>query len=78
MNALKLGIVSCLYLGCSPFATGTVIVALTMMLVILPAAAAWGVGGDALSHLMADEGTRRNVALALGLAIAATVVLVWI
>jgi threonine/homoserine/homoserine lactone efflux protein len=61
-----------------PLATGTLVVALTMMLVILPAAAAWGIGGDALSRLMADEGTSRRVAVALGLTIAATVVLVWI
>jgi hypothetical protein len=58
--------------------TGTIVVALTMMVVVLPAASAWGIGGDALSRLMADEGTRGKVAVALGLTIAATVALVWI
>jgi threonine/homoserine/homoserine lactone efflux protein len=60
-----------------PIATGTVLVAATMMIVVVPAAAAWSLGGGALSRLIGGARTRRAVSLALGAAIAVTVVLVW-
>jgi threonine/homoserine/homoserine lactone efflux protein len=57
---------------------GTVLVALTMMLVIVPAAAAWSVGGGTLSRFLGGERTRGRVSLVLAIAVAVTVVLVWI
>jgi threonine/homoserine/homoserine lactone efflux protein len=65
-----------------PIATGSILVAVTMMLVILPSAALWAAGGGALGRFIAGEGRRRVVSrvvsLVLAASLAATVALVWI
>ena len=57
---------------------GTALVALTMMLVIVPTAAAWSVGGGALNRSVAGDGSGRAVSLGFAAAIAASVALVWL
>lgn len=57
---------------------GSVLVAVTMMVVIVPTASLWAGAGGALSRLMTGERTRRVVGLALAALLAATVVYVWI
>jgi len=61
-----------------PIATGSLVVAGTMMVVILPTAALWAGAGDALGRLIADARTRRVVSLVLAVIVAATVAYVWI
>jgi len=61
-----------------PVVAGSVAVAVTMMLVILPTAAAWAAGGAAIARFLALERTRRIVGLVLAALLAASVVLVWI
>jgi threonine/homoserine/homoserine lactone efflux protein len=61
-----------------PVVAGSVAVALTMMLVILPTAAAWAAGGAAIARFLAVERTRRIVGLVLAALLAASVVLVWV
>jgi len=61
-----------------PVVAGSVAVAVTMMLVILPTAAAWAAGGAAIARFLAVERTRRIVGLVLAALLAASVVLVWI
>ena len=61
-----------------PVPVGVALVTLTMMLVILPSASIWAVGGDALGRWLADPRARRAISVALALLVAATVVLVWI
>jgi threonine/homoserine/homoserine lactone efflux protein len=58
--------------------TGSIVVALTMMIVVVPTAALWAGGGRLLSPLMADARRHRIVSLLLAGMLAATVVLVWI
>jgi threonine/homoserine/homoserine lactone efflux protein len=60
-----------------PVALGSVLVAVTMMVIIVPCAALWAVAGDALGRLLADARARRAVSLVLAVSVAATVVLVW-
>jgi threonine/homoserine/homoserine lactone efflux protein len=61
-----------------PVALGSVLVAATMMLVIVPTAAVWAAGGGAMSSFVEGERRQRIVAIALGVVVAATVVLVWV
>jgi threonine/homoserine/homoserine lactone efflux protein len=61
-----------------PVATGSVLVVLVMIIVILPCAAAWALGGGLLSRFLAGERNGRIVSLVLAALVAATVALVWI
>jgi len=61
-----------------PVLAGSVLVAATMMLVILPSAALWAIGGEALNRLIADDRTRRAVSIVLAALVAGTVILVWL
>lgn len=61
-----------------PIVAGSLLVAVTMLLVILPTASLWAIGGDALSRLVSSERWRRPIALTLAALVAATVVSVWI
>jgi threonine/homoserine/homoserine lactone efflux protein len=61
-----------------PIASGSILVAVTMMLVVIPTAALWAGGGGALSRFIAGDRAHRIVSLALAGLLAATVVLVWI
>ncbi len=61
-----------------PVVVGSVVVAVTMMIVILPTAALWAAGGGVLSRFIAGERANRAVSLGLAALLAATVVFVWI
>jgi threonine/homoserine/homoserine lactone efflux protein len=61
-----------------PIVAGTVLVALTMMVVILPTASLWAVAGEAIGRLLAGERSSRIVSGILAVLLAATIVLVWI
>ena len=61
-----------------PIATGSLLVAVAMMLVIVPTAELWAAGGGALNGLLSGARTHRFVSLALAGIVAATVVWVWI
>ena len=61
-----------------PIATGSLLVAAAMMLVIVPTAELWAAGGGALNGLLSGARTHRFVSLALAAIVAATVVWVWI
>ncbi len=58
--------------------TGSVAVAATMMVVILPAASVWAAGGHALGQLVASQRASRTVSLVLALLLVATVAWIWI
>ena len=57
---------------------GSTLVAITMMLVVIPTAALWAGGGDALSRLVSSERAQRIVSLALAGLVVVTVAFVWI
>jgi threonine/homoserine/homoserine lactone efflux protein len=57
---------------------GSIVVASTMMVVVVPSAALWAAGGDALSRFIAGERAHRVVSVALAVVLAATVVVVWV
>jgi threonine/homoserine/homoserine lactone efflux protein len=57
---------------------GSLLVAATMMVVVVPTAAVWAGGGRVLGPLMADERTHRLVSLVLAVLLAGTVAFVWI
>jgi threonine/homoserine/homoserine lactone efflux protein len=61
-----------------PVSTGSLLVALTMMVAVIPCAALWAGAGGALSRLMTAPRSRRAVSLGLALLLAATIVFVWI
>jgi len=61
-----------------PVLAGSVLVAATMMLVIVPSAALWAIGCEALNRLIADDRTRRAVSIVLAALVAGTVILVWL
>jgi threonine/homoserine/homoserine lactone efflux protein len=61
-----------------PVMTGTVVVALVMMSMIIPAASVWAGAGDAMSRWLSGERTRRAVSVVLGAMVIGTIVLVWI
>jgi|KBSSwiStaDraftv2_1062776.scaffolds.fasta_scaffold929777_1 threonine/homoserine/homoserine lactone efflux protein len=57
---------------------GSLAVAGTMMMVILPCAAAWAVAGGAMSRLLSGERAGRAVSLVLGGLVAVSVIAVWL
>ena len=61
-----------------PVVAGSILVAVTMMLVVLPSAALWAAGGGVLSRLIAGERSSRIVSLVMAALIAATVIGVWV
>jgi threonine/homoserine/homoserine lactone efflux protein len=61
-----------------PILEGSLLVAGTMMVVVVPTAALWAGAGRALSGLMARPRSQRLVSLGLALLLASTVVEVWI
>ena len=61
-----------------PVIVGSLLVALTMVVVVIPTAALWSSAGGALSRLIAGDRTRRAVSLVLAVLLAATVVYVWV
>jgi threonine/homoserine/homoserine lactone efflux protein len=61
-----------------PIATGSLLVAGVMMVVIAPTAGAWAAGGGAIGRLLVNDRRRRAVSMALAFILALTVVSVWI
>jgi threonine/homoserine/homoserine lactone efflux protein len=61
-----------------PILEGSLLVAGTMMVVVVPTAALWAGAGGALTGLMARPRSQRLVSLGLALLLAATVVEVWV
>jgi threonine/homoserine/homoserine lactone efflux protein len=61
-----------------PLPTGSVVVAVTMLLVILPTASLWALGGDALSRLISGPRAGRVLSLVLAALVALTVLSVWL
>jgi threonine/homoserine/homoserine lactone efflux protein len=61
-----------------PILPGAALVAATMMIVIVPSASVWAVGGDVLSRLIEGDRARPQVSLILGAVVVATVVSVWL
>ena len=61
-----------------PVALGSVAVAITMMLVIVPSAALWAAGGGALSQFITGGRAHRIVSLVLAALLALSVVYVWV
>ncbi len=61
-----------------PPVTGSLLVVLVMVLIIVPAAALWAGAGEALGRLLTEDRRGRVVGVALALIVAATVVYVWI
>jgi threonine/homoserine/homoserine lactone efflux protein len=61
-----------------PTAVGSVVVALTMMVVILPTALLWAGAGGALGRFLTSPRSRRVVSLGLATLLVATIVLVWL
>jgi threonine/homoserine/homoserine lactone efflux protein len=61
-----------------PVVGGSLLVALTMAIVVLPTAALWAAAGGAINRLMAGEGRRRLVAGILAVLVVATIVSVWV
>ena len=57
---------------------GSVLVAVTMMLVVVPTAALWAGAGGAINRLLTDDRRRRALSLALAALVVATVASVWI
>jgi threonine/homoserine/homoserine lactone efflux protein len=60
-----------------PIIAGSILVALTMMIVVIPSAALWAGAGGILSRFLTGRASRL-VNLGLALALAATVIYVWI
>lgn len=61
-----------------PAMTGSILVALTMMIVVIPTAALWAGGGGVLSRFIDGGRAHRIVSLGLAALLAATVAYVWI
>lgn len=61
-----------------PVATGTLLVAGTMMAVIVPTAAIWAAGGGLIGRLLSGDRARRAVSLVLAGLLVVTIVSVWI
>lgn len=59
-------------------AVGSVLVAVTMMIVVIPTAALWAGAGGVLSQVIAGERANRVVNVGLAALLAATVAYVWI
>jgi threonine/homoserine/homoserine lactone efflux protein len=61
-----------------PVVPGTLLVALAMIAMIIPAASVWAWAGEAMSRWLSGERTRRVVSVVLGAMVIGTIVLVWI
>jgi threonine/homoserine/homoserine lactone efflux protein len=61
-----------------PVAAGSALVVATMMVVVLPTAAAWAAGGTFISRLITGERSRRALSVGLGLVLAASVASLWV
>jgi len=61
-----------------PATAGSVAVAVTMMVVIVPTASAWAAGGEILGRLLASERSHRITSLVLAAVLVATVAYVWV
>ena len=61
-----------------PAATGTLLVAGTMVLVILPTASVWAFGGELIDRLLTGTRARRAVSFVLAGLLVVTIVSVWI
>ena len=61
-----------------PVTAGSIVVAITMMLVVIPTAALWAAGGGALSRLVSEGRALRMISIGLGVLLAATVAYVWL
>jgi threonine/homoserine/homoserine lactone efflux protein len=61
-----------------PILAGSVLVAVTMMIVVIPTAALWAGGGGVLSRFVNGQRTHRVVSLVLAALLAATVIYVWV
>ena len=61
-----------------PTVAGSLLVAVTMTIVVVPTAALWAGAGGALSRLIAGERANRLVSLALAALLAAMVAYVWL
>jgi threonine/homoserine/homoserine lactone efflux protein len=61
-----------------PILPGAALVAATMMIVIVPSASVWAVGGDVLNRLIEGDRARRWVSLVLAAVVVTTVVSVWL
>jgi threonine/homoserine/homoserine lactone efflux protein len=61
-----------------PILTGSILVALTMMIVVIPTAALWAGGGGVLSRFVSSGRGHRIASLGLAALLAATVAYVWI
>ena len=60
-----------------PMWLGSLVVAVTMMMVIVPAAGLWVVAGGTLSRLMAGGNAARAIRLVMAALVAASVISVW-
>ncbi len=58
--------------------TGTIVVAATMALVVVPTAALWAGAGSAMGGLLSEGRTGRVVSVVLALLLAASVVAIWL
>lgn len=61
-----------------PVVTGSILVALTMTIVVVPTAAVWAAGGGLLAPFIATERRHRIASLCLAALLAATVAYVWV
>ena len=61
-----------------PAMTGSAVVALTMMVVIVPTALLWAAAGGMIERLITGPRSRRIVSFGLAALLVATIVLVWI
>ncbi|HXM58946.1 MAG TPA: LysE family translocator [Candidatus Dormibacteraeota bacterium] len=61
-----------------PVAPGSALVVVTMMVVVLPTAAAWAAGGTAIGRLLAGDRARRALSVGMAAVLAASVVDLWI
>ena len=61
-----------------PVVAGSVAVAVTMMVVIVPTAAVWAAGGGILGQLLTSERSHRITSLVLAVLLVATVAYVWV
>lgn len=61
-----------------PIVAGSALTILTMMLVVLPTAAAWAAGGTFISRLLTNDGARRALGVGLAVVLVASVADLWI
>ncbi|HYW22971.1 MAG TPA: LysE family translocator [Terriglobales bacterium] len=61
-----------------PIAAGSALVIATMMLVVVPTAAAWAAGGTFITRVVTGDRARRVLSVGLGALLAVSVVSLWI